>query len=777
MAPQQIKIAVKQLVEFVLRGGSIDNRFAGSNRATEGSRIHRRLQKAEGDSYQAEVFLSIESEYESYVVTVEGRADGIIITEDGVIIDEIKSTGVPLAFINEDFNRAHWAQAICYGYIYCLQNRLEQIGVRLTYYHVETEEIKQFHKTYSLEEVTTFYFDLLAKYKKWADYKTQWVATRDASIGTLPFPFPDYRLGQRQFAVAVYKTIASSGMLFAQAPTGIGKTMSTLYPSVKALGEGEVEKIFYLTAKTITRQVAEDAVNRMHLQGLRLKTVTLTAKDKICFLSERNCNPDRCIYAHGHFDRVNDAMYELLQNCDNFSREIITEYAQKYTVCPFELALDVTMWSDCIICDYNYLFDPQVHLKRFFSSKGEYAFLVDEAHNLVNRAREMFSARLSKSAFLQARRTLGKQEKSLYRILGKINTAMVEMRKLCETDDVLVSKEAPLAFTKLLHLFIPSCEEWLKLHQGMEVDPNVLQLYFDTLSFVKIMDLYDERYVTFLRKEKSELHVTLFCLDPSHLLRQCMKKGKATVLFSATLTPASYFSAVLGGDEESRKLILPSPFPQEHLSLLIADDISTKYRNREHSIEDVAEMIFQTVRGKVGNYLVYLPSYKYLNDVYRVFVQLYPQIHVQIQHSKMGEQAREDFLSSFDDANSQTLIGFCVLGGIYAEGINLKGERLIGTIIVGVGLPQLNPEHNIIRDYYNQRNNMGYEYAYLYPGMNKILQAAGRVIRDEHDRGVVVLIDERFTTGTYRSLFPSHWQHYQVVRTPHALATHIQDFW
>ncbi|HZK24714.1 MAG TPA: ATP-dependent DNA helicase [Oscillospiraceae bacterium] len=773
----KIKIAVKQLLEFVLRSGDIDRRFTGLERAVEGGRIHRRLQKEAGEDYQSEVFLSTETACATFTITVEGRADGVFTRAESFWIDEIKSTMLPLAQIDETFNSLHWAQAKVYAYIYCLQHELTSIGIQLTYVHAESNEVKRLQKIYSKEALTDYYFALLAMFKKWADFGSQWAVTREHAIKKLQFPFDSYRHGQRKFAVAVYKTIASSGLLFAQAPTGIGKTISTLFPAVKALGEGEVEKIFYLTAKTITRQVAAEAVATMRAQGLKLKTVTLTAKDKACFLAERSCNPDSCRFAKGHFDRVNEALYQLLQEHDDFSREIIAVYAQKYTVCPFELALDLTLWSDCIICDYNYLFDPQVYLKRFFTSKGNYIFLVDEAHNLVDRAREMFSATLNKTAFLKLKKQIGKQEKELYRSLGKVNSVMVSLRKLCEQQEHFLLKELPAKLTKQLTDFVLLCAAWLKDKQGQEIDEEFLQLYFDVLAYLKIAEFYDQCYVTMLRKNGSELQVKLFCLDPSHLLQERLAKGKAAILFSATLTPFSYFIKVLGGNEEAKKLSLSSPYPQDQLCLVLADRISTKYKNRAHSLAEIADLIYHTVSRKRGNYLVYFPSYKYLHDVYRIFAAQYAEIQTQIQHSEMDEQAREAFLTAFDQDNVETLVGFCVLGGIYAEGIDLKGERLIGTIIVGVGLPQLNTEHNIIRNYYQQQNQLGYEYAYLYPGMNKVLQAAGRVIRSETDKGIVLLIDERFTQVTYRKLFPQHWQHYQVVRDASDLKLIMSDFW
>lgn len=773
----RISISVRQIVEFTLRGGSIDNRFGGMDRAAEGSRIHRKLQRAGGEDYRAEVPLSMESACGDYIIYVEGRADGIITNNNGTTIDEIKTTSAPLEYITEDFNRLHWAQAMCYGHFYCAQNDLKSISIRLTYYQVDTDEIKRFTRAYTADELESFYKDLLEKYRIWTDMQQHWNIIRDASIKALDFPYPEYRKGQRELAVTVYRTVRGGGKLFCQAPTGIGKTISTLFPSIKAIGEGEAERIFYLTAKTITRQAAENACSTMREKGLKLKTVTLTAKDKICFMEKRECNPDACPYAKGHFDRVNDAIFELLQKEDNLSREVIEGSAKKHFVCPFELSLDLTLWSDCIIADYNYVFDPQVYLRRFFTDNiGSYVFLIDEAHNLVDRAREMFSAALKKSAFLQISKQLDKKS-SLRKAIMRINKAMAAMRRDCGENNYYKSQKQYEDFYLLLMYFIPECELWLKEHPHAPQNDELLTLYFDVLSFIKTAEMYDERYITLVDKKGSEVGIRLFCLDPSFLLSEQMKKAKAVILFSATLTPLDYFISILGGDAASKRLMLPSPFPRGNFCLLISDCISTKYKDRENSLTPVSVQIAQTVFAKKGNYIVYFPSYSYMQAVYNIFNAEYPEINTVIQESHMDEQARENFLNRFQADNSETLVGFCVMGGIYGEGIDLKGDRLIGTVIVGVGLPQISLEQDIIREYFDLKNGSGFAFAYQYPGMNKVMQAAGRVIRDMTDRGVALLIDERFTSQTYKYLLPAHWQGYKTVANDVDIQRELKAFW
>lgn len=776
--PHKIRISVKNLAEFLLHSGSLDNRFGGLERAVEGARIHRRLQKAGGESYRAEVFLSRIIERNGFLYQIEGRADGVITTRDGVIIDEIKTTAAPPSMITENFNRAHWGQAMCYAHFYCVQQELERISVQITYFQVETEEIRRFHRNFTARELESFFLDLLDQYEKWAVIQRDWAHMRDVSIQALPFPFDTYRAGQREMAAAVYRTIAAKGRLFCQAPTGIGKTISALFPAIKAMGEGKAERIFYLTAKTVTRKAAEDAFDQMRQKGLRLKTITLTAKDKVCFLEERDCNPESCPYANGYYDRANKALYELVNDCESVTRQAIECCAHKYRVCPFELSLDASLWCDAIVGDYNYLFDPVVYLKRFFGdAPGEYVFLVDEAHNLVDRARNMYSASLRKSSVLQGKKLVGKEERKLFRALNAVNAEMISLRKACGETHTLTQAEAPKELLTTLNRFTSCYEEWAEEHRSTKADPLVLQLYFDTLFFLRIAELYDEHYVTYTTVNGSEVQVKLLCLDPSALLDIAMKRGNSSILFSATLSPLDYFAEVLGGDEAAKKYALPSPFDPQNMELLVADRISTKYRDRERSLLPVTELLYAMLSGKKGNYLAYFPSYPYMNEVYRVFQERYPDVRTLLQTAGMDEEARMAFLDRFDTENAETLLGFCVLGGIYAEGIDLRGERLIGTAVVGVGLPQINAEQEILREYYDKTNGMGFSFAYQYPGMNKVLQAAGRVIRGEQDRGVVVLIDNRFSTSSYRELFPPHWRRFRTVRNAEELERAVQEFW
>ncbi|SHJ52675.1 ATP-dependent DNA helicase [Paramaledivibacter caminithermalis] len=792
---REIKISVRNLVEFILRSGDLDISFRSMSRAVEGTRAHQKVQKSKDENYQSEVTLKHSFEYKGFIFMIEGRADGIIKerVEDSIqideaevekqsisniCIDEIKSTNKPLERIDENHNQVHWAQVKCYAYIYCLQNKLDTIDVQLTYFHLETEVTKCIRKKLSLMDLEEFFYNILDKYIVWANFTFQWTIIRNNSVQELVFPFDKYRIGQRELAISVYRTIRDGQKIFVQAPTGIGKTISTLFPTVKAFSEGHTSKVFYLTAKTIARQVAEEAFKKMRQKGLRFKTLTLTAKDKICFKEESRCAPEYCEYANGHFDRVNDALLDILNNEDELSRAIIEVYSKKYNICPFEFSLDLAIWADCVICDFNYVFDPRVYLRRFFDFNGnDYTFLIDEAHNLVDRSREMFSATLFKKSFLDLKRVFKDKEPKIAKALNKVNTYMLKMKKLCGKENFYIQKKMPNDIIQILNSLMSESEEFLAKKQGTEGHKELLELFFEALSFTRILELYDDRYVTYVEKDNRDIKLKIFCLDPSYLLSEAVKRGKASVFFSATLSPIEYFKDILGGNKNDKIMILPSPFDKKNLLLMIASNVSTRYKDRENSYNIIADYIEATVSNKKGNYMVFFPSYRYMKAVYERFTEKHPRYNTIIQTNTMTEEEREEYLNKFRHNPRETLISFAVMGGIFSEGVDLKGDRLSGAIIIGVGLPQICLERNIIKDYFNERNNKGFNYAYMYPGMNKVLQSAGRVIRTEKDRGIVLLIDDRFSYNYYKRIFPKEWRHNIQVFSPEHTKIMTTSFW
>lgn len=782
MSTRLLKTSVRALVGFVLRSGDLTSGgFGNPDRLIEGTRGHQRVQRTRPEHYQAEVPLSYRIEVEDLELEINGRVDGLLVEDDTVLVEEIKTTESTLDPEMEDVP-VHWAQAKVYASILAIQNDLERVDVQLTYVQIESMERHEDRRTFERDELLAFFQDLIERYMHWARIYHSWCNERNASIDAMPFPFADYRPGQRALAVATYRAIERGGRVFAQAPTGIGKTISTLFPAVKALGLGHAEKLFYLTAKTIGRTVAEKAVDDMRAGGVQLKSLTLTARDKICFKPNggSSCDPEQCPFAIGYFDRINDALEDAFQH-DAFTRARIEEYAEKHQVCPFEFSLDLSLWSDIIICDYNYVFDPRAHLKRFFEEDGgAYAFLIDEAHNLVDRARDMFSADLYKSEILGLRRLVAKDQPSLGKLLGDLNKYLLSIGKKVEKEgdgSAWIDPQLPKEILPKLEKFLRETERVLSRGAALLYFDELIEAYFNALAFIRIAELYDERYTTYAEKEQKEVYLRLYNIDPSKNIRDALKRGTSAVFFSATLTPLDYFRQILGGDQEDPLLSLDSPFPHDNLRLLLADQVETTYKKREDSYDEVAESIAVAASQRAGNYLAFFPSYRYMQEVSERFVEHHPDIEVLVQETSMSEREREAFLAVFAEDNAQTTVGFAVMGGIFGEGIDLVGDRLVGAVIVGVGLPQICLERDLIRHYFDRAELPGFDYAYTFPGMNRVLQAAGRVIRTDVDRGVVLLVDRRFDQPRYRRLFPPFWHGIHTVRTREEIGHSLAHFW
>jgi len=772
-----LKIAVRDLVSHVLRSGDLSFEFLSSARPVDAIRIHQKIQQSRPETYRAEVAVSHQIETELFKLTIGGRVDGIYHESDGVLMEEIKTTTRSLNYFQDHENPIHWGQVKTYAYIYALDQDLKEIDAQLTYFQVDTGKIHNFKKHFTLTELEIFFQDLVANYLQWAETIVRWELLRDESIRKLQFPFGNYRPGQREMAVGVYRTIKNNGQQLIQAATGIGKTMAAIFPAVKAMGEGLTTKIFYLTARTTGRFAAEYALDELRNSRLQLKSLTLTAKDKTCFKPDSACSPEECEFARGHFDRINGALRDIFDQAA-FTRLTIEQVARDHRVCPFELALELSLWADCIICDYNYAFDPRVYLRRFFLEEGgEYTFLIDEAHNLVDRSREMFSAEIYKQPFLDLRRSIRKELPHIYKRLGKMNSWMIKARKKCEEfGPQHHEKEAPEDLFPLLRGFLRITERWLSRNIKTPFREELLDLFFTISGFIRVAEHYDDSYVTCFEKIKKDVKLKLFCIDPSIQLGNALTRCKAAVFFSATMTPMDYFKKILGCDANASGLILPSPFPGENLKLFVYDRISTLYRDRDNTKEQVSQAISSLVSQKTGNYLIFFPSYEYLMMVFEAFQSDCPDCKVIIQSPGMSENEREEFLNRFGKENHQSLVGFAVMGGIFGEGIDLVGDRLSGAVVVGVGLPGISLEKELIRDYFAGHRNAGFEYAYQYPGINRVLQAAGRVIRTETDRGAVLLIDRRYGTHRYRSLLPIEWKPIKV-RIPSQFAEDLQKFW
>lgn len=796
----KVRISVRNLVEFILRSGDLDERRSKSpvDAMLQGGRVHRMIQNRMGSEYEAEVVLRYEYQAEKCVILVEGRADGIITKKNEVIIDEIKGTYRDINKIKKPV-AIHLAQAKFYAYIYGKQKMLDSIGVRMTYCNMETEEVKYFHQEYSLLELQLWFESLMEEYAKWAVFQKQWKEKRKDSIEKLEFPF-SYREGQKELASYVYQTICHEKKLFIEAPTGVGKTISTLFPTVKAIGTDKCDKIFYLTAKTITRTAAEQSLKLLRKNELCMKSVILTAKEKICFMEETKCNPEYCPYAKGHFDRINQALFDLINAKDSFERSVIEEYARNYRVCPFELCLDASLFSDLIICDYNYVFDPHVYLKRFFSDgfNDPYVFLIDEAHNLLERGREMYSASLIKEDFLLIKNTIKnsnqKYVKQIVKQLEKCNLELLALKRQCDGSQIL---EEINAFIIRLTRLSGEIDNYFDEYDDSPFYQELLEFYFGVSHFLEIYERVDEHYIPYTEmKEDGSFKIRLFCVDPSTNLQECMQRAKSSILFSATLLPIQYHKRLLGGVEQDYEVYANSVFDPKKRALLISSDVTSKYSRRCSSeYEKIATYIYKIVKNRHGNYFIFFPSYSFMKEVYNQFEEhfgFHNEIECILQNESMNEEEREKFLKRFvgnqeldlkdciqmdvEMDEEEILLGFCVLGGIFGEGIDLKKESLIGVIIVGTGIPQVCVEREIIKDYFEQKGESGFDYAYRFPGMNKVLQAAGRVIRTADDIGIIALLDERFTAPSYYRLFPKEWKDFECV-TLNNIGHRIEFFW
>lgn len=775
---REIRVSVRNLVEFVLRSGDIDNRrTAGDQKEAmlAGSRLHRKIQKRMGADYRAEVSLKHRVEEDGFGILVEGRADGIIRRGDEAVIDEIKGVYMDVSLLEEPVY-VHLAQAMCYGYFYGLAENLPLLTLQVTYANLDTEEIRRFQVEKTFEELEEWFRGLIHEYVKWARYLYHNGLRRDESIRSLPFPFP-YRTGQKELAVAVYRTQARKRRLFIQAPTGIGKTLSTIYPSLKAIGEGHGEKLFYLTAKTITRSVAEEALEILRKGGLYFRSVTITAKEKLCFLDAPECNPDVCPYARGHFDRVNDAVYEIIHREFGITREVILRYAEEFRVCPFEFCLDISSFVDGIICDYNYVFDPDVRLKRYFAegAKGEYLFLVDEAHNLVPRAREMYSASLVKEDVLAVKRLVKERSLKLSRLLDRVNKILLELKREC-TDWMLLPDAAHLTLA-LTGLF-SELEKFLDEHREMAERETVLDFYFAVRNFLNIYERVDNHYRIYTELlENGSFQIRLFCVNPIRNIGECLEQGSSTVFFSATLLPLPYYRQLLSNGEEDYTVYVNSPFSRENRLLLAATDVTSRYtRRNENEYRKVLHYLYAAVEAKKGNYIVFFPSYQYMNCVRGLAEPEKHGLTLLVQESRMTEAEREEFLAEFEAEREDSLAAFCVMGGLFSEGIDLREERLIGVIVVGTGLPMVCTEQTVLKDYFDESEQAGFAFAYQYPGMNKVLQAAGRVIRTAEDQGMILLLDDRFWQPDYRSLFPREWDDVKRVNL-NTVQKELTAFW
>ena len=862
-----VELSVRELCALAFRSGSLDNRMPPRHllrRAAEGREVHEKLRalreagkgpgmpsdaprKPRGSeemyrpsapvpapAYHAEVPLRNVSRLEGVSFSVSGRADGVWYDPaGGCIVEEIKSVTGAVGFLPASPRQADLAQLTCYGYFLCAAKGLSSVTLRLTYARPGQEDEADFvDALLTAEQLQAAYVAILRMVlPRAADLVERETTLRRAAKNAV-FPYSRMRDAQKDMILECWRDMRAGKTLFAEAPTGIGKTMATLYPAVRCLGEGRCDKIFYLTAKNATRREAFGAAQKLIETGTPIRACVITARESACICETAKqggnrlssyCNPDACPYARNYYDRAEAAMEELLSNGKHLYGGVdIRRVAQKWQICPYELALDLSERCEMVICDYNYLFSPAVYLRRYFdegipgSDGCKYIFLVDEAHNLPDRARDMYSGSLSLAEVCAAQDAMqewetrvgqtifpdedyGESEESrrpalragsLDDLIGSLSRMSRACAESMVTDGdgvrrgVALDRNEPVALCEAVRNLSGLCDRWLRRNLQHPLYAIVDGLSSSLRGFRTAADYFDRRFATFVEVEGEDVRVKLTCLDPAGILRPILRKAVARVLFSATLTPNEYFADILGGDKDSVLVNFDSPFPTERLCVAVCDGVSTRFEDRDTSYRKIMSYIAATVSAKRGNYMVYFPSYAYMEKVYALFKKKYPAIKTVVQTPGMTYAEREAFIAAFTPDSKEMQIGFCVLGGSFSEGVDLPGRCLIGAVIVGVGIPGLSSERNIMREYYDESRDLGeegsgegYAYAYTYPGMNHVLQAAGRVIRRPEDRGVVVLIDDRYAAEPYLHLYPAHWEQLSAVGDPPALYEYLSAFW
>lgn len=769
-------LSVHQLVDFLLREGDIDTRVFNRSSMNEGSKIHSWYQASQTKGYISEYPLKSEFLIDDIEITLQGRADGIIHFGEEYIIDEIKSTVMDLNIFFEENKAWHLGQAICYAYMFAKEQKLESMRIRLTYIKQGKEKDKLVREfSYKFIELENYVLDLLDQYIDFYNIVYSKITKRNKSIKECKFPFNKFRKGQKDMSVAIYENAKNGGLLFIEAPTGIGKTMSSLYPTLKAMSDYDDSKIFYLTAKTSGRESASNAISLLKMRGLEIGDIVITAKDKICFSKGKACNPEECPFCKNYYSKIQSVLRYSLLNYSSFDYDSICEIAYDNLICPFEFQLDLSLFMDVIICDYNYMFDPNSYMKRYFDEDcSKYYALVDEAHNLVQRSKDMYSASISLSMFENLRKHIRHfQNKKVKNLIKRTMELFQEFDEL-EDGNTIVDNFSDSTYLKLQR-FIDRYQEYSK-DTSIKMPKEVIDLYIEINTFMKISEFYSEKYISYIEKSENDIVLRLFCLDPSRYIRNRLKQVKSATIFSATMSPIEYYMNTLGGKiDEDKSLILPSPFNQNNLLIAIAPKVSIKYKNRDASYSQVVEYIKEFVSVKVGNYFVYVPSYEYLEKI-KDLLEFDIPVDLYFQTKDMNDSQRQEFIERFQSSPSVTTIGFAVIGGAFSEGIDLVSDRLIGAVIVGVGMPRINFESDQVKKYYDELEMSGYNYAYLNPGMNKVMQAVGRVIRSEEDKGAVLLIDERYTYLSYKALFKDEWSHYKLTFNPLDLRKKITNF-
>lgn len=685
-------------------------------------------------------------------------------------------------------------EAVLSAYVVCAAYSAERVRLVVTMFCDRDGSSVSFETTLEKETLERMYAGVMSRAMPFIEIEKERKTDGKALLSKMPFPYTGVREGQRDFINDTFYAAKTSGRLMVCAPTGIGKTISALYPALRAVGSGYVDRVFYLTAKTVTGKAAADAVAEMAKKVPTLRAVFVSAKDRVCLMEGGaksgcafKCHMTAPLDGATYEARRDAAMLSLLRGKNVITTDDLRLAAEKYLVCPYELSLDISEYCEVIICDYNYVFDPHVRFRRYFGVENEKnMILVDEAHNLPDRAREMYSATITAAPFLK----VYSEKTEFFAMHPEVKKATAEVIKtlrdvalLCKEEETssgdevggwYLSSEILPAPGKALSAFAASVK---KVSRETDVDdPDILRAYDDAVKYITAENDGVSNSVFFAETSGTKLKISIRCLDPSDKLSEMMAATSSAVFFSATLTPMDYFADILGC-RDAVKLELDSPYDPDNLLVVGVNSVSTRYSVRRQTAPEIAEMILSVIEAKEGNYIAYFPSYDFMMQVYRQFAQMADGVKVALQKRNMTLSERDKFLKLFREGRDETLIGFCVLGGAFAEGVDLAGEKLIGTIIVGTGLPKISSELNLLREYFDSTRENGYDYAFTYPSMIKVQQAAGRVIRSENDRGVVVLMDDRYMEPPILKLLPKHWRKIKFVSDPFTLSSALERFW
>ncbi len=792
-------LSVHDIVDVLLRRGHLDTRVFNLSSMQEGTRLHSFYQKEQGKDYIAEYPLSKRFECDDFIYFISGKADGVIIDEkNNYTVEEIKTTVDDLDNFIKDHDQWHLGQAMFYAHILAEDKDLANVAIQMTYIKQNNYRIqKKIKQVYTKKELQDFVDDLIFRYTRYQQKLQRFKLVRNESVSHLTFPFKELRSGQEEMIQFIQKNADEKQDAFIEAPTGIGKTISVLYPLVSLFGKDKADRVLYLTSKNSIKKIAMDTLSLFLQQGCKCKCIEFTAKDNICFNDKvGHCNPDECPYAQHYYDKLFDAIFDSLEQQDNFTRATIEEICYNKVMCPYQFQLDLGNFCDVLVCDYSYVYDfrYRLALQDSINAHPKQFLCVDECHNLPERVRDMYSTELFVSTLNEALTLCLTEE---FKILKK------DLKKLIKTfsdlsydpeDELyqrkglyIIEGEISIPLLNLMDCVLADIKEILKKYTSLVTD-SLLDFFYTLNTFYALAEMANEEgekksFLTYLRiHDEKVVSFRITLLDARAVISQCSPFFQSVIYFSATLSPKNYYIDLLGGDvERSNQLILPSPFSKNNRKVFFNTQLSLRYHDRDETLYSVYSLIRTAISQKKGNYFVFCPSFDYLDRVFSFFEQEpIEDCDLVVQTRNMKEIEREAFLQRFSVDNEKTTIGLLVLGGIFSEGIDLVGDRLIGAIIISVGLPQIGFERDHMKEYYDKLNDgekRGFQYAYSYPGLNKVLQAAGRVIRTENDKGFILFIDSRFRQSLYQNVMKEIYPDAVNIISASQLRMQLKNFW